>query len=74
MSYALDALMLIQLDAHKGEWVDTKTLAAHYSLLEHVVEEALDSLAKRGLIRAYRDTSTGPVVRAVAFAKDKEPA
>lgn len=69
MSYAIDALMLIRLDAHVGEWVDTKTLADHYSLIEHVVADALDSLGRRGLIRVKRERADGPVVGAIVYPR-----
>ena len=74
MSLAIEALLLIRLDARVGEWVEVQELAAHYSLVDHVVAESLDALGKRGQIRVQRDRADGPVVRAIAFAEEGTPA
>lgn len=67
MNYALDALMLIRLDAHRGVWVDAKDLASHYSLTAACVNETLEGLFKRGQIRVRRDRADGPVTLAMTF-------
>lgn len=69
MSYAIDALVLIRLQARAGRWVTVKEIATHFSLVEHVVADSLDSLGRRNQIRVQRDRADGPVVRAIAFTE-----
>lgn len=71
MSYAIDALVLIRLQARASRWVTAKQIAAHFSLVEHVVAASLDSLGRRGLIRVQRNDAGGPVVRAIAYSNSE---
>ena len=68
MSYAVEAVLLVRLQANRGEWVSVMSLAEHFSLKLAYVAELLGGLDERKQCRVERD-SGGQVKRAMAMPK-----
>lgn len=67
MNFALQALLLIRLEARQGEWVSVLELAEHYSIKLDFTAQLLAGLADRNLVRV--DRVNGQVMRAMAIPK-----
>ena len=68
MSVAVEAVLLIRLEANRGQWLNVIGLAEQYSLKLAYVAELLDGLAKRKQCRVERNPD-GRVLRAMAMPK-----
>lgn len=66
MSLAVTALLLLRLEARRGQWVPVALLCEHLGLHGGVVREHLESMAAGGTVVLQHDP--GSVVRAARTA------
>lgn len=72
MSHAVQALLLIRLDARRGEIVGVQELADHYGLSPDLVRAELEQLHGAGSLQCERtatsQTDFGVITGAMTFA------
>lgn len=72
MSAALQALLLIRLDARLGNFVGVDDLAQHYGITPDLVRRELQALFDRGQVQCmHQSDGTGPgqIVSAVSMVE-----
>jgi predicted transcriptional regulator len=72
MSYALQAAILIQLDANEGEMLTVKTLAHRLSIDPGLVRDELETLWAFGQVKPTHDPADGTIVGAMALPPPAE--
>jgi predicted transcriptional regulator len=74
MSYALQAGILLQLDANEGVMVTVKTLALRLAIDPCLVRDELETLWAFGQVKTMSDPADGTIVGAMALPPPAEAA